>query len=381
MPKGEGSRFRRCPLVSERLKAYIDSETLIIFDEKSGYVFGLEKESAALFLHMDELLHAYSEDEVLKLFPDTPQDYLKKIIDLRECRTCGNESYEPPFAIGPYKPDQKKRVDYDTGEITFSIAYPDRTLFDAVDPLFVHIFAKRQGNRRVNVDFSRVDDGWQIFFNKTPVAKPTISESLPLVLQENMIILHYQSSPYLIAMHAGAVGTEAEAVLLPGASGSGKSTLAAAMAAGGYELYSDEIALVKSDGRVSPLPFSINIKEGSWGLLGEMFPSLPGSRSYLRFDSQRVKMLPPPNPAKNRAAIRAIVFPEFDERYSETTLEPLNSCETLSRIKEAGYQLEEPLTQRSLEKILSAVLEPDAYLLKYGSLEEAVKKVGSLLDG
>ena len=59
----------------------------------------------------------------------------------------------------------------------------------------------------------------------------------------------------------------------------------------------------------------------------------------------------------------------------------LSACETLKRIKEAGYQLGSELSQQSFEKILSNVLEAPAYLLEYGSLEEAKRKVERLIRG
>ncbi|WP_457593120.1 hypothetical protein [Hydrogenimonas sp.] len=374
-------RVNKCPLFAEPFQAYIDNESLILFDRKSGYVFGLEKESAALFLRLDELLKTYPEDEVLKYFPDIPAGYLKEMIDLRMGRKAGKESYEPPLEIGPFRPDGTKRVHYSSGRITFAIAYPNSELFEYINPLFAHLAGQDAGGRKVNVDFSLTEEKWQIFFNETPVAAPADLKSLPLVLQENMIILHYQCEPYLMAMHAGAIGKGAKAVVFPGCSGSGKSTLAAAMAAEGYDLYSDEIALVDEDGKIVSLPFCLNIKEGSWRVLQERFPDLPGALSYLRFDSQRVKLLPPPHLAKKRAAITALLFLEFDKKYTKPSLEPLSSCETLSRIKEAGYQLDRPLTQQRFEKILSAVLQPEAYLLRYGSIEDGIKEAGALLDG
>ncbi len=375
------SGFKECPLFTKRIKAYIDSDTLILFDEKEGYVFGLEKESAALFLHLDELLCTYSEDEITKLFPDISDRYLKSLFDIREGRAGKNESYEPPVKIGPFEPDMKDRIHYDTGEITFSIAYPDSSFFDAIDPIFAHMRTLSPKGKRVNVDFVLTEGEWRILFNETYIAAAADMESLPLVLQENMIILHYQSRPYLVAIHAGAIGAGSKAIVFPGVSGSGKSTLTAAMAAKGYYLYSDEIALVGNDAKISSLPFCINIKEGSWSLLKDRFPILSDLRSYRRFDSQRVKLLPPLNLAENRADIYAVVFLEFDESCTESSLVPLSSCETLSRIKEAGYQLSEPLNKESLEKILSGLLEPGGFLLRYGSLEDALKEIESMLNG
>jgi len=59
------------------------------------------------------------------------------------------------------------------------------------------------------------------------------------------------SSEHLF-VHAGVVGLDGRALVIPGSSGTGKSHLVAALVAAGALYYSDEFALIDSQGRVHP---------------------------------------------------------------------------------------------------------------------------------
>ncbi len=375
-------RFQKCPLYAKSVAAYIKEESLLLFFKKSGLVYGLEKEHAALFLQIDELLQKHEEDSIQTFFPQIPDKYIKSLIGLRFGRYESDdmEEYEPPLGVGEFVEDEKERVCYDTGRILFYIAFENQGLKEKIDPIFAHLCVKRGGRKKVNVDFSLKDSKWQILFNGRPVAAAAPKETIPLILQENMIIVHYQSEPYLMAIHAGAVAIESKTVIFPGSSGSGKSTLTAALAADGHSLFSDEIALVDHEGALSSIPFCMNIKEGSWRVLQNTIPALSQKESYLRFDGQRVKFAPPLNLSRKKSTVDMIIFPKY-RAGSDLSLKRLSACETLKRIKEAGYQLDSELSQQNFEKILSNVLEAPAYLLEYGSLEEAKRKVERLVRG
>ncbi len=55
-----------------------------------------------------------------------------------------------------------------------------------------------------------------------------------------------------VFVHAGAVGWQGRAIVVPGASGSGKSSLVAALVRAGATYYSDEFAVFDTRGRVLP---------------------------------------------------------------------------------------------------------------------------------
>jgi hypothetical protein len=65
-----------------------------------------------------------------------------------------------------------------------------------------------------------------------------------------------------VFVHAGVVGWRGRAVVLPGRSKAGKSRLAEALVRAGATYYSDEFAVLDSQGRVHPYPKPISIRQG-----------------------------------------------------------------------------------------------------------------------
>ena len=76
----------------------------------------------------------------------------------------------------------------------------------------------------------------------------------------------------LHAVHAGAVQLGERVLLLPGVTHSGKSSLVAELLRRGAIYFSDEYALIDSEGHVYPYPRPLLLRNGS----PEQFPVLPG---------------------------------------------------------------------------------------------------------
>ena len=69
-----------------------------------------------------------------------------------------------------------------------------------------------------------------------------------------------ENNPARIFVHAGVVGWQRRAIVLPGRSYSGKSTLVAALCRAGATYYSDEYALFDADGRIHPYPRPLRLR-------------------------------------------------------------------------------------------------------------------------
>ncbi|GBF82594.1 hypothetical protein [Aphanothece sacrum] len=63
-------------------------------------------------------------------------------------------------------------------------------------------------------------------------------------------------------VHAGVVEWKGKAIVIPGRSFSGKTTLVAALVQAGATYYSDEYALIDTDGLVHPYPRALSIRQG-----------------------------------------------------------------------------------------------------------------------
>ena len=93
---------------------------------------------------------------------------------------------------------------------------------------------------------------------------------LPLIrVLDDAVIQHLTS---VRAVHAGTVLLAGRALLLPGSTHAGKSSLVAELLRRGATYFSDEYALIDSEGRVHPYPRPLLLRNGS----PEQFPVLPG---------------------------------------------------------------------------------------------------------
>ena len=68
---------------------------------------------------------------------------------------------------------------------------------------------------------------------------------------------------YRVFVHAGVVGWQGRAIVIPGASHSGKSSLVAALVRAGATYYSDEYAVCDARGRVHPYPTPLSLRDGT----------------------------------------------------------------------------------------------------------------------
>lgn len=68
-------------------------------------------------------------------------------------------------------------------------------------------------------------------------------------------------SPERVFLHAGVVGWQGQAIVLPGRSFAGKSTLVAALVRAGATYYSDEYAVLDDEGWVHPYPRPLSLRE------------------------------------------------------------------------------------------------------------------------
>jgi hypothetical protein len=68
-----------------------------------------------------------------------------------------------------------------------------------------------------------------------------------------------------IFLHAGVVGWNGRAILVPGRSYTGKTTLVRELLAAGAEYYSDEYAVLDAEGRVYPYARPLSLRGGSGG--------------------------------------------------------------------------------------------------------------------
>lgn len=371
----------KLPLTCKSLSAYIIDESLLLYSKKTQNVYGFEQGSAALFLKIDELVETHAFEDVAKQFTTVDTVILKKMYDLVACKEMGDGiGYEADMDLGTYLKDDMPRTYYQADDTAFAIHYPDDDFSKHFHPVYEHLHVEKPNAKTmVSVDFVKSDDLWEIHWNNTPVEMAIPKPKLATYLQEKMMTSTYQSQPYLIALHAASVEKNGKVIIMPAVAESGKTTLTATLLQHGFKLFSDESTSLDYEGYVHPLPFCMNIKEGSWAVLSELYPQLSERDIHSRFDGQSIRFLPPVNMHKGRQKASHIIFPKYTPG-AKTSCVPISAKEALSKIKEASYQVQQNMDENKFELILKNLISLPKYTLVYSELDEAISTIDKLLE-
>ena len=103
-----------------------------------------------------------------------------------------------------------------------------------------------------------------LYANTVRMSRTTNLEEVLASLESELALYVAERARGRIFVHAGVVGWEGRAILIPGSTMSGKTSLVAALLRAGATYYSDEYAVLDERGRVHPFsrPLSIREKEG-----------------------------------------------------------------------------------------------------------------------
>src|ERR1700720_3519719 len=113
--------------------------------------------------------------------------------------------------------------------------------------------SQRTGVRRMHI----------LYADSLRIARETELKQVLAALETDLHRYIAEASLNMTFRHAGVVGWQGRAILLPGRSLSGKTTLVREMLRLGATYYSDEFAVVDDSGKVPPFPRPLGIREDS----------------------------------------------------------------------------------------------------------------------
>jgi HprK-related kinase A len=167
------------------------------------------------------------------------------------------------------------------GRFVVEIRSTVTNLFDGVDLLYnqgsydfcdfhIDIQPRRPIKPQVNFSFNGI----------TPFSPLPLAHAFPLLEWGMNWCVTQHCHQYLI-IHSAVVEKNGQVIILPGAPGAGKSTLCAALvSAGGWTLYSDELALIDpTSGRVLANPRPVSLKNKSIDIIQNLAPNATFSPS------------------------------------------------------------------------------------------------------
>lgn len=100
-----------------------------------------------------------------------------------------------------------------------------------------------------------------LYGNLERLTRSLDEEQLYDVLESDLHLYVAERAQRRAFIHAGVVGWQGKAIIIPGSSFSGKTTLTAELIRAGATFYSDEYAVLDSRGRVHPYPRPLQIRE------------------------------------------------------------------------------------------------------------------------
>src|SRR5439155_577333 len=104
-----------------------------------------------------------------------------------------------------------------------------------------------------------------VYANAARVARARDLNEALLLLESDLQLYVAERARGRVFVHAGVVGWNGRAIVMPGRSMSGKSTLVAALVRAGATYYSDEYAVFDAQGRIYPYarPLSLRGEDGA----------------------------------------------------------------------------------------------------------------------
>ncbi len=155
-------------------------------------------------------------------------------------------------------------------------AYGIEVAVDTSDDLFGYLpsplippSTMRESRTRQRIGFAftqtRCADGPPLFTvaeEGVQVLSSSDAELAARVLESQIHLKVAALTDQAVFVHAGVVGLDGRALVIPGPSRSGKSTLVDALVSAGATYYSDEYAVIDVDGRIHAFPRELRLRDG-----------------------------------------------------------------------------------------------------------------------
>jgi hypothetical protein len=204
--------------------------------------------------------------------------------------------------------------------------------------------------------------------DELPIGDLTLGD-LPTFVMEAVVRGLVKDLRSAVALHAGAVSHEGNAILIVGPSGSGKSSLVAWLIANGFDYLSDEIAfLFASDRAVLGLPRALVIKPGAIDKVRDLSAYqnahvIPAGEHFIL----RPEGMPPSQARAHQC--RLMIFPEF-AKGSGLHVESLTPAQAGLRLVGSNLNARNLGVEGGFRSITDFAREVPAVTLRYGDFSQ-----------
>ena len=252
-----------------------------------------------------------------------------------------------------------------------------------VHPILEHLEVREALSGETVVDVIEVSNRMVVYRDREGFADCVNVTELAPIVKSVVWVTTVNNHKFFLDIHAGVIGNGSTCILLPAAPGSGKSTLTASLVHAGFQYFSDEVALLEEGTfNVFPVPLAICIKSTGIDVLAEKFPILRTLAVHQRGDGKQVSYMPPSAlwlPASNDPQpVAALVFPRYSPGAS-ASINPLSKGDALKRLLEECKVVSTPLDMAKVDALVEWISRTPCHSLVYGSTDDAIAAVRSLV--
>lgn len=244
-----------------------------------------------------------------------------------------------------------------------------------------HIEDFHVGPIATNFSLTQKDDGYVICKNQKKIHCLSSVNDLIVQAAWEMIEVGCNIPDRLLTVHGGAVANKNSCCIIAGTGGSGKTTLVAGLAASGFTFIADDVIPIESrSGLLVPIPISMCIKEGSWSVLKDCYPTATTLPIYRRF-GKSVRFYPPPLPAvplpTRRYQANAILFPCYSPG-STPQITPIATYDILTELMRSNSIIDSWVPER-IDALTAWVSGIKGYRIIYPDLQHGMRLVGKII--
>lgn len=216
----------------------------------------------------------------------------------------------------------------------------------------------------------------QLPFN--PIAPAKILPSIEWSL--NWCVAAYEHQKLIF--HSSVVAKNGQAILLPAVSGSGKTTLATYLGAHGWEMFSDELAIIDLNSNlVNPVFRPASLKNESIDIIRKSCPSVTFSdvtTATHKGDIAHAKLYTQKQfRTFNKCPVQAVVFPKY-VALSNTRVMTLSQAEGFASLTRQGFNYN-VLGSEGFNTLAAVATSCRFYYVEYSDLADMSELLSEVL--
>ena len=224
-----------------------------------------------------------------------------------------------------------------------------------------------------------INKDYSIEVNSKYIDKISKKEHLIPYLYGLLRTIYITKIDFLITLHAASLKYKNRVLIMPAKSGKGKSTLSMFLTNSGFEVFSDELTIIKTNSHIIPIKLGIGLKESSWNLFDSIKDKLAKSPTHLRYDNQKVKYILPKFADSESLAYNAtFIFPNY-QKGAKSDIKEIDIVDALSYIIETQYYFSDIKDVTKIEQWLDILSSCSLYTLTYSNLDDAKKIIKKVM--